>query len=295
MSQLTTKANFLSRLKLSSAPLVLGAAFLLLASVVSCAPIRNTPFGEKVDTSFTNLNGNSHSLLPGLTSSEKQNIKFSLFTDAHANYDDLSRVVQTIRNSDSLLAINLGDMTDLGLALEYEAFASHVENINKPLFSVIGNHDTIGNGKAIFQKLFGAYNYYFDLNGVRFIFFNNNALDFFVEGINLDWLEQTVQDSFGPVMIFQHVNPLNSEYFTPNQQAKIKKILNPEKVLAVFHGHHHSFQTYEINGVLIQQVARVEGNQYSEVQVTSNLLTITNCSQGGRCEKIHRSFGDILE
>ena len=194
-----------------------------------------------------------------------------------------------------MFAVNLGDMTDLGLALEYEAFASHIENINKPLFSVIGNHDTIGNGKAIYQKLFGAYDYYIDLNGLRFIFFNNNSLDFYSEGINLDWLRQTVQESVGPVLIFQHVNPLNSEYFNPEQQRKIQEILDPQKVLAVFHGHNHSFQTYEVNGVLIQQVARVEGGQYSEIQIANNSLNITNCSKGGRCETIHRSFGNILE
>lgn len=294
MSQLTKKENLPSRRKLGLLIFLLGTLFSFF-STVSCAPIRNTPFGEETDTSFTNLNGHSQNLLPAITSSESRNVKFSIFTDTHANYDDLSSVVQQIRSSDSMFAINLGDMTDLGLALEYEAFASHIEEINKPLFSIIGNHDTLGNGKAIFQKLFGAYNYYIDINGLRFIFFNNNALDFYSEGIDLNWLHQAVQDSVGPVLIFQHVNPLNPEYFTQDQQRKIHEILDPQKVLAVFHGHLHSFKTYEVNGVLIQQVARVEGGQYSEVQITSNSLNITNCSKGGRCEAVRRPYGNILE
>lgn len=267
----------------------------IAVSIMACAPIRHTPFGEQVDTSIRNLNGASVSLLPSLPFGDETNLKFSIFTDAHANYDDLNRVVRQINQTDSQFVVNLGDMTDLGLAIEYEAFISQVKNLRKPLFSVIGNHDTIGSGKAIYQKLFGAFNYYYDFNGIRFVYFNNNALDFYAEGIDLDWLQRTVENSVHPVVLFQHVDPLNAEYFTLGQQQQILSILDPEKVLAVFHGHNHKFRTYEINDVLIQQVARAQKDQFTNVHNTSSTLEISNCSHGGPCETFLRPYGNLLK
>lgn len=286
--------------KLSHIKLVMLATVVAM-TMMACAPLRHTPFGEQVRTSLSNLNGASLDLLPALPSAnENSQISFSILTDSHANYDDLAKVVQVLNQKDDQFVVNLGDMTDLGLAIEYEAFASHIENLRKPLFSVIGNHDTIGNGKAIYQNIFGAYNYTYDLGGVRFVYFNNNALDFFKEGIDLNWLEQTVQSSPYPVIIFQHVDPLNAEYFTAAQREQILRILNPEKVMAVFHGHNHKFRTYEVNDVLIQQVARVQRVQFSQVQIEKSggqyQLTIENCQlQGGSCEIISRTYGDILK
>lgn len=281
--------------KLISVIQLLALIALLAMTVLACAPIRHTPFGEQVDSSFSNLNGASVSLLPALPLAESGKVQFSIFTDSHANYDDLSRVVKDINQSSSMFAVNLGDMTDLGLAIEYEAFASQVSKLKKPLFSVIGNHDAIGSGKAIYQKLFGAYDYYFDLNGVRFIYFNNNSLDFYSEGIDLDWLQRTVSQSPYPVLIFQHVDPLNEQYFSPAQKQQILEILDPEKVIALFHGHNHKFRSYEISGVLIQQVARVQGDQYSKIQIGEGLLKINNCQIGGSCETVLRTYGNILQ
>lgn len=269
-------------------------AITLALALTSCAPIKNTPFGEETQSSVSNLNAANKNRLPLEVFGNQEPLEFSVIADAHANYEDLEKVVTRLNKNSSQFVVNLGDMTDLGLAMEYDAFMYFMSSLSKPWFSIIGNHDAIGNGKNIFKRLFGQYNDVFELNGVRYVLFNNNQLDFQKEGIELDWLEQTVLDSHLPVVIFQHINPFNNEYFNEKQLEQIRRILDSGQVIALFHGHTHKFNTSKYKNVLIQEVARVQREQYAEVKIDANTVRIKKC-KGEACEEVIHNYNAILE
>lgn len=267
-------------------------AILITQVLLGCGPVRNTAFGEQTHAEIP------ANIISPIISNEatfiqaKQNepVAVSLFTDSHANYSDLKKVAQRIQGDPSKFVINLGDMTDLGLAVEYDAFLYSISPLKKPLFSVIGNHDSVGSGKSIYRRIFGSSNYAFDYSGVRWIFFNNNRLDFIKEGIDLNWLELQVQQSPYPVLIFQHVNPFNIEYFDQAYLERFKSILDTGKVNAVFFGHIHVNTTTFYKKTLLQSFARVQGEQYHHLIVEPEKIKVENC-QGGRCESQSYYFG----
>ena len=260
---------------------------LLLTS--ACAPIRATPFGEITETQLFSINDQNKSRLPFRTSDVDSEVRFALISDSHANYEDLDRTVDRLNREDVDFVMNLGDMTDLGLAFEYDVFLQMMSGLNKAWFSLIGNHDAIGNGKQIYKRHFGEYNNYFDHGGIRFVMFNNNRLDFLSEGIDWDWLEQVVNQSAHPVILFQHVNPWNKDYFDEASVLRLQKILDTNKVSVLFHGHQHKFSNQMYKNTLLQQVARTEKEQYALVSIVDGQIQILNC-QGGSCEKISHTL-----
>lgn len=269
-------------------------AITLALALTACAPIQNTPFGEQTQSSISNLNEASKSRLPLEVFGSQEPLEFSLIADTHANYEDLEEVIGRLNASPAQFVMNLGDMTDLGLAAEFDAFMYFMNSLTKPWFSVIGNHDAIGNGKNIFKRLFGPLNDHFEINGIRYILFNNNNLDFYTEGIDLDWLERTVNESALPVVLFQHVNPFNEEYFSKQQLEQIRRILNSGQVIALFHGHTHKFNTSKYKNVLIQEVGRVQREQYAQVKIDSNTVRVNKC-KGDNCEEIIHNYNAVLE
>lgn len=272
--------------------LVSMVAILMSQVLVGCGPLQKTAFGEEVQADVpTNI------IAPAISdealviqSKQSEPVVFSLFTDSHANYDDLKRVARRLQNDNSRFVVNLGDVTDLGMAVEYDAFLHSIKPLKKPLFSIIGNHDTVGKGKAIYRKIFGAYNYAFDYAGLRWVFFNNNRLDFLNEGVDLTWLEKQVLSSPYPVLIFQHVNPFNNEYFDAAYLQRFTDLLETDKVRAVFFGHIHVNTTSFYKNTLIQSFARVEGEQYHRITADPENLKIENC-RGGSCESKNYYFG----
>ena len=260
---------------------------LLLTS--ACAPIRATPFGEITETELFSINEQNKNRLPFTTSDLETEVRFALISDSHANYEDLERTVDRLNHEDVDFVMSLGDMTDLGLAFEYDVFLQMMSRLNKAWFSIIGNHDAIGSGKQIYQRHFGEYNNFFDHGGIRFVMFNNNRLDFLKEGIDWDWLEKVVNESSHPVVLFQHVNPWNKDYFDEASLDRLRKILDTNKVSVLFHGHQHKFSNQIYKNTLLQQVARTEGEQYALVSISNGQIEILNC-QGGSCEKVSHTL-----
>src|SRR5690606_41713694 len=83
-------------------------------------------------------------------------------------------------------------------------------------------HDAL----PIYRRSFGSLNFYFDWNGFRFVFWNNNLLEFHKQGIDWQWLEDTVQEaqtlSLNAIVIHHvdHANKQRSEEHTSELQSR---------------------------------------------------------------------------
>jgi hypothetical protein len=164
-----------------------------------------------------------------------------------------------------------------------------------PTYHVLGNHDMDSISKRQFLThvtntgVAGGRAYYsFDVKGLHYIVLDANYRadgsdydhgnfdwkDTNIPGRELDWLEQDLAASQGPVIVFVHqlLDGTGSVYV--KNAPDVRQILHASgRVLAVFQGHHHEGSYSRIDGVHYYTLrALVEGhgednNSYALVQV----------------------------
>lgn len=134
-----------------------------------------TPFGSNVEQH--NLNGAAVRSLATPTSPER--LRFVALGDTHDAYDELWDAVAAInRLPDVSFVVHTGDVSSYGLAQEYEWSARALSGLRVPAFVVVGNHDAISSGKAVYQELYGAFDFSFRYGAFKVVCFNSNALEF---------------------------------------------------------------------------------------------------------------------
>lgn len=94
--------------------------------------------------------------------------------DSHQALEELSEVVDAVNAHDLAFVLHLGDMTDAGLRQEYRWTLDELKRLRRPFLTAIGNHDALSNGKDVYRRSFGAYDYRFTYGDVRFVVPNTN-------------------------------------------------------------------------------------------------------------------------
>ncbi|MNK07382.1 3',5'-cyclic adenosine monophosphate phosphodiesterase CpdA [compost metagenome] len=265
--------------------------------IMSCVPLKNSPFSEETETNVQNLNQIQFEKLNAtpLFAAPAQDIVFAAISDTHQNYDDLKKWVQIANKQKVDFVIHTGDFTNQGLNFEYDLYLNLMAPLNKPYFTVIGNHDTVTKGKLLYRRLIGPYNSSFVLSGHKFILFNNNRLDFFTEGVDWDWLAREVRSSPYPVVLFNHIDPDNNGYFTQAERDRYWGIVEDSQVRLIMNGHEHVFKTEVRNGVLRHQIARIEGLNWARVTLKENDVSIENCQAEECRHEIHQAYDSGLD
>lgn len=121
---------------------------------------------------------------------ESSDFKFAVVTDSHIFYTNFNTVLDDInKNEDISFVIFGGDLAEQVLLKEYELFYGLMENLQKPYLTVIWNHDYSSNGGEIYMKMFGDYNYSFEFNENKFIFFDDIVWES-KKNPDFDWLSK---------------------------------------------------------------------------------------------------------
>lgn len=104
-------------------------------------------------------------------------ITFAWFSDTHLNSfeyaeDDLRQGIEDV-NANPLIDFTIisGDLTEFGDTKEFLLLKEILDDVEKPCLVIPGNHDVnwSENGCTVFNGIFGASNFCYDLEGVRFI------------------------------------------------------------------------------------------------------------------------------
>lgn len=173
---------------------------------------------------------------------DSKDFKFAFITDVHYYYNNLKKVIDDINKRDDILFVVFGgDIADQALLKEYEIFYDIMSNLKKPYLTVIGNHDYNSNGSIIYKEMFGDYNYSFEFNDNKFVFFDdiiwesNKDPDF-------DWLSLELSDNakFNEVFVFAHIPPSSTD-FTAELKETYRSIMSDNNVSLSVNGHNHSF------------------------------------------------------
>lgn len=225
---------------------------LLVLGLESCEKFEFSPHEVLLREGEKNLNQHyanqiqSQNLQPGDT------IRVALISDTQRFYDETEEVVSHInaRSQQKGQRINFvihgGDITDFGMMDEYRWIHERLEKLHMPYLTVIGNHDCLGNGKVIYEKMYGPNNYSLTVARNRFVFLNTNYLEYKENRPpNLDYLQQALQDraSYDNAFVVSHVPPFHVD-FDPNKEAAYADLIRQYQVDYSLHGHQHTHRYY---------------------------------------------------
>jgi Icc protein len=249
--------------------------FGLVLTFTNCNPIfEYSVYEADVKTAHKNTTAKNIKLLEN-TKLESQDFKFAFITDVHYFYNNLRTVIEDINKNKAILFVIFGgDIADQALLKEYEIFSDIMQNLNKPYFTVIGNHDYNSNGSIIYKEMFGDYNYSFEFNNNKFVLFDdiiwesNKDPDF-------DWLSLELSDhaEFNQVFAFAHIPVDVSNDLPADMKETYRSIMIDNNVSLSTHGHTHSY-FYEAGKVDYLIVPALKEPTYGVIHVKDDLFNI---------------------
>lgn len=207
----------------------------------------------------------------------------AMITDIHVDLTDAVNVVERIKQRDDVaFVLVLGDITDYGLAAEFEWVCKALTKLDVPRFYVIGNHDSISFGKEIFRENFAPYDYAFSFKGVKFILYNDNAFEF--SGVpDYAFLEEAAaiqpDETRRLTLAVAHVPPVKDAH-TEEEAAFLRQFLFEQGIDLTLHGHLHEFVYWSDEfGVPHHATGRVKNSRYSMLFIDDmGGVSLQNCT-----------------
>ena len=225
----------------------------------SCEVIDYHPYDGKLSTDERHLNAQHIAQIEADTE-DKDTLRFVLFGDTQRSYDEMEAFVQHInaQRDDLDFLIHGGDYTEYGTTAEYEWTARILQELECPYVGLIGNHDVLGNGDAVFRTLFGDDNFSFVAGNVKFVCLNTNALEY---------------DYSNPVPDFEFI----LDEIQKTDAERIRKFPN---LLFCLHAHNHTVQVNDLfgDGILYYGCANMGQRNYLLFTLTPNGYTYESIS-----------------
>jgi predicted phosphodiesterase len=226
-----------------------GAALLLLGinNYKSSALVQTITKGKSNDIKFITV-GDPH------VQAEMQDTNIILSDKGNAR---LSQVVDFVNKSDIDFVVFLGDMTDDGRAKSFELVKSILKNLNKPFYTIAGNHD-LYKSNGMYEQYFGEMTRieYFKGYQLLFIGIYRNGNDY-----TLKWnFDFDNADKNAPTLVFVHGPVIDmpiecigchivSQQIIEYAKSMSKELDKFNNLIGVYSGHVHYDYQKVINGV----------------------------------------------
>lgn len=184
----------------------------------------------------------------------KRAVRFAVISDTQRCYDETQAAVGMLNRRDDLdFVIHTGDLADFGMRSEFERQRDLLNKLKIPYVVLLGNHDCLATGEAIFERIFGAADFAFTAGEVRFVCLNTNSLEFDrnTPVPDLDFIRRQQAD-FPPearkTVVAMHADPL-SEQFDRNVAPTFERMIRRFPALqCCIHGHGHHFRASDLFG-----------------------------------------------
>jgi len=109
----------------------------------------------------------------------RDSIRFIVMGDTQRHYDETEAFVKAAnRRTDIDFIIHGGDISDFGVTKEFMWMRDIMNKLHAPYVVILGNHDCLGNGEEIYNKIFGKENFTFMAGNVKFVCLNTNAMEY---------------------------------------------------------------------------------------------------------------------
>lgn len=181
-------------------------------------------------------------------------IRVAISGDTQRSYNESTAFVNAIndRNDIDFVILN-GDISDFGLVAEFEGIYKIYSRLDVPFISIIGNHDLVANGRAVYERMFGPLNFTFNYGSVKFVCHDTNGREYNFDGStpNLNWLKKnlSLESGITNIVTISHVPPVDAD-FDPAIVSPYQTLFNQTPgLIASLHSHRHdNLKTYYQTG-----------------------------------------------
>jgi len=248
---------------------------LIIGCIVMCGCtelIEYSPYDTPVKTLDFNMAESAKipidAIIPGDT------FKIAVFSDTHEFYDNMAEAITSInKRSDLQFVACTGDITNFGLANEFEGYLEEARKSKFPILTAIGNHDYRSNGYQIFDKLFGPPNFSVVSGSYKFIFFDDVLVENDYVSPNYEWLIDELSDSLHYNIVLAHLPP-----FTPEMRGFHNllycEIVNPGNTILCLYGHVSTYIELEYNGIHTLVSTKINLREYYIVSLINDQAII---------------------
>jgi 3',5'-cyclic-AMP phosphodiesterase len=191
--------------------------------------------------------------------------------DTQTHYDETEDAIDALNaRGDVDLVVQLGDLTDLGTLHEFRTMRTLLDRLHAPWLVVVGNHDLLGNGRRIYEHMFGERNLAFTWERTRLVLFDSNSREYGTDGSvpDLGWLAAQLDPSpdHDRVVIFSHVPPTTDD-FDPALAGPYLEAVRTAAPSLSLHAHLHRLEQHELDGVRVVVADKVDGRTYLLVRL----------------------------
>ena len=201
--------------KASLTPTVLLFTAILMMS--SCRDVFDIhPYDAQFEGPY-HLNASNASKITQLCQG-KDTLRIVVTGDTQGHYDETADMVADInRCGKADFVIHGGDLSNYGATQEFVKQRQILGKLDMPYVALIGNHDCLGTGIDVYNKMYGPTNFSFIAGRILFLCLNTNALEYdFNEPIpDFDFmLEQSRTDTtlYDRTVICMHAPPFNEQF-----------------------------------------------------------------------------------
>lgn len=215
----------------------------------SCDKFDYSPYEIRLSDDMRDLNKKQINRIYEQYISPADTFSFVVTSDTQGFYAHNEALIEHINQQKGVkFVLHNGDITDFGLLKEHQWIHTSFKKLKVPYVTVIGNHDATGNGKALYQAMYGEFDFSFVAANCKFIFLNTNHWEFDGKVPDLDWLEQQLvgSEQFRQVFVLSHIQPIDGA-FGIDKIDRYKELLRKYNVSLSVHGHGHNFQFKKLN------------------------------------------------
>lgn len=180
----------------------------------------------------------------------RTNFSFVAFADNKNSITTFNDLIKKVNRENALFAIDVGDLVLSGEKEYFDFFINQVKKLNKPLLTVVGNHELYERGRANYYDLFGRFYYSFTVGNSYFIVLDD-ANEENLDPWQMDWLKKELQKSqnYKYRFVFMHVplyDPREEEQ--PGHSMKnvtfaneLNRLFDKYNVTMIFCSHIHAY------------------------------------------------------
>lgn len=271
----------ISLIKISN--LLTASLFVLVSISLSCSdPLSFSPFEAKVRKEHRHTTEKNLEKIRRLDFGN-ETFKVALIADTHYHFNALFDAIRDMRRKgDFSFIIVVGDITENGLLKEFEVFHSIMATAGIPYLAVIGNHDYLSNGGGVYQEMYGAFNYSFIFNNVKFVVWDNVIWESRKEA-DYEWLEQALDrrsgdgdsnKSYDHIIPLSHIPPSDAQF--ESHKDRFHGLLKRNGITLSVHGHKHEFSLRALfqDDIQFVTVGSPQHRSYTELYINGKDIQV---------------------
>ena len=256
------------------------ASFLL----VGCEVIEYHPYDTRIEGE-TGLTEKNIRLIEEKMQGKRE-FRFAMISDTQRRYDETEEAVKLINaRGDIDFVLHGGDLADFGETKEFLWSRDFLNKLQMPYVCLLGNHDCLGTGFDVYQKVFGSDNFAFMAGNVRFICLNTNALEYdyshpvpnfdFMENELANWPQEAEK-----TIVAMHVPPGDDEFNNNVGRAFEHYVTTFPGLQFCLFGHVHNWREDEYfdDGVIYYGCASIGKKGYYVITIKENGYEIERCT-----------------